>query len=397
MCNNDMAYSLQLPPHVVFGWGQRTQLPSLCQGVGDRAIVVWGSRTLAASEIGENLIAELQTADLSPVQFSTCIGEPTVDDIDRATNQLRQLPVEPTDFLLAIGGGSAIDTAKALAAMATNTHGTSVRDFLEGVGTGLTLSNPPLPILAAPTTAGTGSEATKNAVISVADPAVKKSLRHPGLIPQRVLVDPELTVSCPAGVTAESGMDAITQCIESYVSRRATPMSRLLARDGLVHGLLSIVDAIEQPHSISARTGMAHAALMSGMALANSGLGLAHGVAAALGAIVNVPHGLACAVMLPTAIRANLAVAQPRFAELEWAMCDVEGRPRLSAADAAQAFATRIAKISQRLDIPSNLVKLGITNGMVPALVAGSHGNSLNGNPRPIDDAELTSILEQHL
>jgi alcohol dehydrogenase class IV len=397
MSNNDLAYSLQLPPHVVFGWGQRTQLPSLCHGVGARAIVVWGSRTLAASEIGKNLFAALQAADLSPIQFSTCIGEPTVDDIDRATNQLRQLPVKPTDFLLAIGGGSAIDTAKALAAMATNTHGTSVRDFLEGVGTGLTLSNPPLPIVAVPTTSGTGSEATKNAVISVADPPVKKSLRHPGLIPQRVLVDPQLTVSCPAAITAESGMDAITQCIESYVSRWATPMSQLLARDGLVHGLLSIVNAIEQPDSRSGRTGMAHAALMSGMALANSGLGLAHGVAAALGAIANVPHGLACAVMLPAAIRVNLTVSQQQFAELEWALCDVEGRPRFTQPDAARAFSERIGNISQRLSIPSRLGKLGVTPNMIPALVSGSHGNSLNGNPRSIDDAELTTILEQQL
>ncbi len=207
------------------------------------------------------------------------------------------------DFMLAIGGGAAIDLAKAAGAMAANDQSPTVKDYLENVGRDLKIVNPPLPVLAMPTTAGTGAEATKNAVISSYDPPFKKSLRDDRLMPRIALVDPELTVSVPANVTAASGMDAITQLFESYISRKARPIPQALAVQGLKIAIPAIVEAVEKPDSRTAREAMAHAALLSGMALANSGLGMAHGVAPALGIHCRVPHGVACALMLPVALR----------------------------------------------------------------------------------------------
>jgi alcohol dehydrogenase class IV len=242
-----------------------------------------------------------------------------------------------------------------------------------------------------PSTAGTGAEATKNAVISSYDPPFKKSLRDDRLMPRIALVDPELTVTVPPAVTAAGGMDAITQLIESYVSRKWRQIPRALAVQGLRMAVPAIVEAVEHGDSRAAREAMAHAALLSGMALANSGLGMAHGVAAALGTHCHVPHGVACAMMLPSAIRTNLEVCQAEFARLGHLLF----RGNLGApGDAAAAFAEEIEKLCNRLPVPRRLSQVGVTAEQIPALVQSSHGTSMSGNPRELADAELTSILE---
>jgi alcohol dehydrogenase class IV len=293
--------------------------------------------------------------------------------------------------VLGIGGGSAIDLAKAAAAMATVDEPGSVRDYLEGVGRGLTLTNTPLDVIAMPTTAGTGSEATKNAVISGIDPTFKKSLRSDAMMPRVAIIDPELTVTVPPAITAQTGMDAITQCLESYISRKARPIPQALAARGLQMGLRAIVTAVEDGRSRPAREAMAQAALMSGMALANSGLGMAHGVAAALGIHAGIAHGLACAVMLPVALRTNLQLAESRLAELARAagVCN-------DATDAAAAAALidRIEEIVERIGVPRRLSELGVTRSHIPDLVRDSRGNSMDGNPRTLSDAEFHDLLE---
>ncbi|MBX3440575.1 MAG: iron-containing alcohol dehydrogenase, partial [Planctomycetaceae bacterium] len=253
----------------------------------------------------------------------------------------------------------------------------------------------PLPLLAMPTTAGTGTEATKNAVISSDNPPFKKSLRHNRMVPEAVIVDPEFTTSCPGSVTAHTGMDAITQLIESFVSCRATAYTRGLCREGLrsvfsTGEVPAVVRAFLDPQDRSAREAMSHAALLSGMALANSGLGLAHGVAAALGVHANVPHGLACAVMLPTAMRMNRDVALNDFAELGRFLCGEGFHSDQEAADAAIA---RIEEINAALEIPTQLTALTVRPEQLPDIVRASHGNSLSGNPRPLDDEELEDAL----
>jgi alcohol dehydrogenase class IV len=261
--------------------------------------------------------------------------------------------------VVAIGGGSAIDLAKACAAMATN-PAPSVVDFLEGVGRGLKIVAGPLPVIALPTTAGTGSEATKNAVISSYDPP-----------------------------SAHSGLDAVTQLIESYISRRAQPIPQALAIDGLRLAVPALMGAIERPAGRPAREAMAHAALLSGMALANSGLGMAHGVAAALGVHCRVPHGLACGFMLPIALRANRPVSADRYAELAAAI-GLGG-----SGSAADAFVGRIEQLCRDVGLPTRLADLGVRREQLPDIVRSSRGNSMDGNPRPISDEELAGLLEE--
>jgi alcohol dehydrogenase class IV len=381
-------------PRVLFGWGRRAELGRLARTLGRRAFLVTGSATLERQGVIGEMDASVREAGVEFVSLASIAREPEVSDVDRAVEALRAHDQRADDLILAIGGGSAIDLGKAVAALATNRQGTSVADFLEGVGKGLKIEAPPLAVLAVPTTAGTGSEATKNAVISSSNPPYKKSLRSELMVPRGVLIDPELTVGLPGRVTAHTGMDAITQLIESYLSRRAQPIPQALALDGLTRALPALERAVTNGADRAAREAMAYAAYLSGVALANSGLGFAHGVAAALGIHCSMPHGLACAVMLPTALRVNREVRQAELARL-WSL--VDARSQLSESDAAERFIEHVEGIARRIGIPARLAELGVERAAIPALVKSSRGNSMDGNPRDVSDEELTGLLERML
>ncbi len=218
----------------------------------------------------------------------------------------------------------------------------------------------------------------------------KKSLRSEFMVPSLVLVDPELTVSLPPGLTTLTGMDAITQLIESFVSRRAAPIPQALCLQGLKLAIPALPIAVKDGSSRPAREAMAHAALLSGIALANSGLGFAHGVAAALGVTCQIPHGLACAVLLPAALHVNLSVCTRQFAELERLFDPDSGHDTV----AANAFVDRIESLCALLEIPSRLRDLGVRQDQLAELVPGSRGNSMSGNPRDISDQKLAQIIE---
>lgn len=384
-------YEFLAPPRVVFGWGRRREVGALAASLGRRAFAVVGSRTLLGNGTWDALAEALRHAGVESVLAATQSREPEVGDVDGLVARLGAAGAGPGDLVLAVGGGSALDLGKAAAALATNRHGGSVRDFLEGVGRGLTVTEPPLPLLALPTTGGTGTEATKNAVIAVQDPPVKKSLRSPLLVPRLVLVDPELSVSVSPATTAWTGMDAITQLVESYVCRFARPIPQALAVEGLRRALPAVTRAVRDGTDRPAREAMAHAAMLSGMALANSGLGLAHGIAAALGVTAAVPHGLACAVMLPVALRVNRVVAEAALAEL--ARQTLPGDTRSDAA-AADAFIDHITGLGAELGVPTRLAELGVHAGQLDELARGSRGSSMNGNPRQLSDPELRDLLE---
>ncbi len=394
------AMSLQFdflsPQRINFGWGRRRDIGRLAGELGRRAFIVSGSRRLNDDGILRQLQADLRSAGVEPLPLAEIHREPQVEDVDRSAAALTKRGIGPGDFVLAIGGGSAIDLGKAVAAMATNADGDSVREFLEGVGSGRTIDHPPLPMLAMPTTGGTGSEATKNAVISSHDPPFKKSLRSERMIPRVSVVDPELAVSVPPQLTGQTGMDAITQLIESFISRRAQPIPRALALDGLTRALPAILEAVRNGSSQPAREAMAQAALLSGLALANSGLGLAHGVAAALGIVCDVPHGLACAVMLPAALETNRQVSESDLAVLE-KVVSTGGRGRANDAQLADAFIHRIKSICRQIGIPDRLSAIGVRLDQIPAIVAQSRGNSMSGNPRDVPDDELTALLQSML
>ncbi|HTQ37858.1 MAG TPA: iron-containing alcohol dehydrogenase [Pirellulales bacterium] len=405
-----LEYDFIAPPRIVFGWGRRREIGTLAASLGRRAFVITGSRTLEKSGAVAEVLALLKAAGVEPVHVGSISHEPEVDDVDALVAAMIEHHCGDGDLLIGLGGGSAIDLAKAAAAMATNMEvggGTraSVADFLEGVGRGLKITKPPLPMLAMPTTAGTGSEATKNAVISSNAPSpsplrkrdgskagpFKKSLRSDMMMPRVALVDPELAVSVPATVTTQTGMDAITQSIESYISRRAKPVPRALCLQGIALAIPALPKAVRDGSCRPAREAMSQAALLSGMALANSGLGLAHGVAAALGAECGLAHGLACAVMLPMALKANREVSEAELAALARVACRGSFQ---SDAEAANAFVQCIERLTGELSIPTRLRDLGVRREQIPALVAGSHGNSLAGNPREVNDEELASLLE---
>lgn len=405
----NLSYDFYSPAQITFGWGQRSALGAIVAQHGRRAFVVSGSRTLEASgRLGE-LIDQVKSEGCDCEQVTAISHEPEVVDVDDLAADLVRRGAGPRDCIIAIGGGSAIDLAKAAAALVTNRESSTVKDYLEGVGAGLTIDEPPIPLIAMPTTAGTGTEATKNAVISSYDPAFKKSLRSPMMIPNAVLIDPELSVGLSPETTAYTGMDAITQLLESLISNRAQPIPHALCLQGLSLAIPAIVEAVENGSSRPAREAMSHAALLSGLALANSGLGMAHGVAAALGVHARVPHGLACAVMLPHALIINKDVGRATLAQagrllrqslVDSNLSETLSREMAEAAtletnDAATSFLIEIVEhLCERIGIPSTLTALGVSRDQVPAIVASSRGNSMSGNPRDISDAELTTVLE---
>jgi alcohol dehydrogenase class IV len=385
------AYTFFSPPQIVFGWGRRNEVGRLAATLGERAWLLSGSRTLERSGVVAQIIETLQAAGLKVEPFEAPHHEPEVGDVDRLTRQWRHRGAGPGDCVVALGGGSTLDLAKAAAALVNNRRGDSVVDYLEGVGKGYQITEPPLPLLAMPTTAGTGTEATKNAVISSYAPPFKKSLRSDQMVPRVVLVDPELTVSVPREVTAYTGMDAITQLLESNISKRAAPIPRALCLQGLQLAWPALPRVVKDGSDRTAREAMSHAALLSGMALANSGLGVAHGVAAALGVHCRVPHGLACAVMLPTALRVNREV---RTAELAEVSALVLRGPERTQDAACDALLDAVQQLCDEIGIPRRLREIGVRREQIADLVPASHGNSLSGNPRDLSDEELRDLLE---
>lgn len=386
-----MNYDFLSPSRIIFGWGRRAELGKLAVEMARRVFLVSGSRTLERSGVIDEVTRTLKSQGLTVHRFAAVSREPEVADVDSLVTEMLRFDPTLDDAVVTIGGGSTIDLAKAAAALVRNRQGTSVVDFLEGVGRGLQITEPPLSVIAVPTTAGTGAEVTKNSVISSFDPLFKKSLRSDRMIPRIVVIDPELTVSVPAETTAFTGMDAITQLIESFISCRAAPIPQALAVSGLKLALPALPDVVKNGASQAGREAMSQAALLSGLALANSGLGLAHGVAAALGVYSRIPHGLACAVMLPTALRANQSVREHALAQLERLFDDCQSTD----AEAAEAFVRRIESLCEMIKIPKRLSELGVTLEQLPALVRGSQGNSLSGNPRKIGDDELLEILRR--
>jgi alcohol dehydrogenase class IV len=331
---------------------------------------------------------------VEPILVAQCRREPEVEDVDAAASELWKRDPKAGDIVVGIGGGAALDMAKALAARAMDRRGDSIQDFLEGVGKGWTLDPAPLPVLAVPTTAGTGSEATRNGVISRRRPSFKKSLRDERLMPRIALVDPELTISNPPRTTAHSGMDALCQLIESHISRKAQPIPQGLALRGMRGLIEALRTAFREPSHQAARETCAHAAMLSGMALANSGLGFAHGVAAALGSECGVGHGLACAMLLPTALRLNAETAAARMVEMTEALL---GRPIPNPEAASRAIFEEVASLADDLRIPTRLSEVGVTAASMDSIVAGSRGSSMSGNPRELSDAEIRAALEAML
>ena len=390
-------YDFLAPSTILFGTGRFAELGEVVARFGRDAWLVTGSAGLTACGGEPTVAASLRAAGLDVTRVGTCTGEPTLADVAAVVRELPPLAGrEPV--IVAIGGGATIDLAKAVAALATNLprphacDDDAVADHLEGVGRGLPIVQPPLPLVAVPTTAGTGAEATRNAVISCPYRRFKKSMRSPLLVPRAALVDPALTVTCPRSVSAASGLDAITQLIESFVCRFQAPLPRALVLDALPRAIAALPRALADPRDLDARAAMSHAALASGMALTNSGLGMAHGVAAALGIECGTPHGIACAMMLPVAVVVNRSVCENDFAMLEQAIDPDAPRDPVMAAD---AFVRRIADLCTTAGAPRRLADVGLSRDRLAWLAENSGGASMRGNPVSLDPQTLLPILER--
>jgi len=393
-----LEYDLALPPIVRFGVGRMAEIGAVVGLLGHRAWLVGGRRSLLDSPARPGLEASLAVAGIEHRVIATTDGEPTVGQVATA---LAGVPSESHagTVVVAVGGGAAIDLAKAVAALATNcdlaratAHDLEavVTDHLEGVGT-RSITRWPLPVVAIPTTAGTGAEATRNAVISCPRRRFKKSMRSPLMVPRAVIIDPALGAGCERATTAAAGLDAITQLIESFICRFARPVPRALVLEALPRALEALPRLLADPNDLQARAAMSHAAFVSGVALTNSGLGMAHGVAAALGIECGTPHGVACALMLPVALRVNAAAAVHDLAALERAV------DQAAAGDdgtCAAAFVGRIERLCREAGVPERLAELGLARDRIAWLADNSGGASMRGNPVELDPARLRPILD---
>lgn len=373
---------------IIFGSGQINIAGSLAREMGQKALIVATQKSLRKNGALNRLEKLLEAGNVKYKYFSDINGEPTVETVDEGVKFALN---EKCDLVIGIGGGSCIDTAKAISGLVTN--GGSALDYLEGVGSGAQILKAPLPYLAIPTTAGTGAEVTRNAVIASKTGKFKKSLRSPMLIPDIALVDPELTLSLPPKATAYSGMDALTQCIESYVSKKSQPFTDALALEGIRLAGRSLKTAFRTGNDLPARYDMALCSLLSGLSLANSGLGAAHGIGAALGAIHRIPHGLACAVMLPEVMKANFRTDIHKFARVGAALTNQNSNedPEKLAQDGVDF----INELAEFLQIPSKLNELGLKTDDIPEVAQNSGGSSMSGNPRELTEQEIINMLNR--
>jgi alcohol dehydrogenase class IV len=286
---------------LLFGAGKLKELPNTLKDKGKNILLVWGNHFNESAENKENLINRLQQEGLS-YQIVISGGEPSPEYVDQAVSEYKKFG---PDAVVAIGGGSVIDAGKAMSAMLTLDE--SVENYLEGIGN-KNYQGKKIPFIAIPTTSGTGSEATKNAVLSkIGKEGYKRSLRHDSLMPDIALVDPELTISCPPSVTAASGLDAFTQLLESYVSTKATPLTDALAFSGMEMIRDALLPACSDGwNEIKIRSSMSYGAYLSGLTLSNAGLGLVHGFASSIGGHFNIPHGVICGTLLGVCTRITI-------------------------------------------------------------------------------------------
>lgn len=375
-----------VPPGVIYGPGALARLPDEAGGLGQKALLVSGKGSLARAGSLAGIEKALRGRGIAVVAFDGVESDPSIQTVDRGA---REAVKAGCDIVVAAGGGSVIDAGKAMAGMATNPG--SVREYLEGRG----ISKRPLPFIAIPTTAGTGAEVTKNAVLTNREEGYKRSIRHRWLIPAVALVDPELTLTVPPEITASTGMDTLAQLIEPLVSRKGTPITDALAIHGIGLVRRSLRNAVRDGTDMRSRTDMSLASLLSGMALANSGLGAAHALSHPLGAHLGIPHGCGCAILLPHVMEFNIAAAAEKYASIARALGeDVHGLSQQRAAEQAVEF---VKHLSRDIGIPACLSGLGVGENDLPMLARESHGSSLSGNPVEASDGDLVEILRKAL
>jgi alcohol dehydrogenase class IV len=382
-----MVFEFASTNRIIFGEGALARAGEVAAEFGTRAFIVTGSGSVEL----EPLVYILNTAGISSTVFQVA-SEP---DISTILAGIEQAEKQWCELVVGFGGGSVLDSAKAIAAMLNNPG--ELMDYLEVVGGGKEIANPSAPMIAMPTTAGTGTEVTRNAVITSPEHAVKVSMRGRKMIPTVALIDPVLTYSMPPSVTASTGMDALTQVIEGYVSNQSNPMTDIVASEGIKRGSRSLLRAYHTGQDQRARHDMCLTSLFGGLALANGGLGAVHGFAGPIGGMYQAPHGVICASLLPYVMKYNvIALAdqddkqtiRSRYLEIaRWVTDD----PQASIDDGV----TWIAELAAALEIPG-LRTLGVAREDFDAIIEkAKHSSSMKKNPVRLEDHLLKAILEE--
>ncbi len=384
-----MRFEFATATRIIFGPGSLRQMGTIAKEFGRRALVTTGRGTARA----KRLLEALCEAGIDAIAFPVD-GEPDIDVIRRGAAVARQ---EQFDMVIGFGGGSALDSGKAIAAMMTNDG--DVLDYLEVIGGGKALSRSPAPFLAVPTTAGTGSEVTRNSVLSSPEHRVKVSLRSPLMLAKVALVDPELTWDVPPGVTASTGLDALTQLIEPYTCNRTNPIVDGLCEDGMRRVARSLRTAFKDGRNAAVREDMALASLYGGLALANAGLGAVHGLAGPIGGMFPAPHGAICAALLPRAMAANIAAMRsrepdnPALVRYKTTARLLTGQPNASPEDGVEW----VLRLTTDLQIPK-LGTYGISAQNSSELMERSrNASSMKANPIVLTERETLTLVESAL
>ncbi len=374
------SFGLELPGRIVFGAGSLRQLPDLLPPRAERILVVSGGKWYEESGCAER-VRELLAA--FRLQRLVCpSGEPTAETIERAREEAAR---HSPHAVVGIGGGSVLDTAKALSALLVLPGNTE--EYLEGRGKAREIDAAGIPWIAVPTTAGTGAEATKNAVIKSLIQGAKRSMRSRFLLASTALVDPELSRELPLSISGISGLDALTQLVEAYVSRKSNPPVQSLVGGAFTPMMRALEEIPRSPGDIGLRSDAAYGALVSGIALANAGLGAAHGLAAGIGGTHDIPHGLLCAVLLPHVLEFNAPAIEEGIGKLVHGECGVK--------NPVEWLSAKVTELLRAYGLPLDLKEFGIPPESVAALASASTGSSMSGNPREIDPGARERLLSR--
>lgn len=384
-----MHFEFATASRIVFGAGSVAQLPAITQSFGGRALLVMGRDAQRVAP----LRSRLEQSGVDCVAFPVP-GEPTVTLVREGA---RVCNASERDVVVAVGGGSAIDAAKAIAIVAE--HSGEPLDYLEIVGKGQKLDRPGLPFVAVPTTAGTGAEVTRNAVLGSPEHAIKASLRSPLMLAKVALVDSDLTLGLPRAVTVSTGLDTLTQLLESYVSRNANPLVDMFCVEGLQRVAEALPRCAKDGSEKASRASMSYASLLSGLSLSNAGLGVVHGFAGPAGGMLNAAHGAICASLLAEGVRANVTALRfrepdnPSLAKYARVATIFSGREQATADDLASWLYDFVCRLGS-----PRLGGLGLRAEQIPELVEKAmKASSMKANPIVLTAEELTGVVERSL
>jgi alcohol dehydrogenase class IV len=373
---------------IIFENGSFKKVPGLIKDLGTKVLIVSGKNQTLAIELSEKIKGLGLTFELFSIEW-----EPTTTDIEKGTALAKKTRC---NVVVGVGGGCVIDSAKAISALATNTG--ELTDYLEVIGKAQKLEKAPLPFIAIPTTAGTGAEVTKNAVIKSTEHNVKVSLRSDLMFPTIAVLDPELTITMPPEITASTGIDALTHLLETFVSCQSNPFIDMLCREGMARIASSLERAFVDGTDLEARENMAMASMLGGMALANVKLGAVHGFAGPLGGMFPIPHGAVCACLLPAVMEVNISALKEKKIETQLLKFDEVARILTqNVSSNAEDGIFWVRHLVKKLKIPS-LSDFQLTPGSFPELIGKArNSSSMKGNPIELTDDQLSIILYKSL